>query len=184
MNLEKQKWEHGTLNIYSAWEGLEMYMPSIIKEFNIKTNKVLEFGVHEGYSTYILSKLFDKVIAVDAFLTGYYDYLYTGHPQAEELYLKAKETFRNTNVEVVRSLFEDYIDQNNDTYDLIHIDIVHLYEPTFKCAEWAINHSNVVILHDTVTFPDVDMACIDISNNYKVNYYNIPEHHGLGILYK
>lgn len=184
MKLEKQQWNYDKLNIYSAWEGLEMYMPSIIEQFNIKTNKALEFGVQEGYSTYILSKIFNKVIGVDGFLNSYYGLPNTGHPQAEELYLNTKETFKNTNVEIIRSTFEDYIDKDNDMYDLIHIDIVHTYEPTFKCAEWAIQHSNVVILHDTISFPDVDKVCIDISNMYKLNYYNIPKSCGLGVLYR
>lgn len=180
MNLEKQKWVHGELDVPSAWRGLEMYMPSIIKELNIKTDKALEFGVDYGYSTYILSKLFNKVIGVDAFLSD----PHTKNFQGERFYERVKERFENSNVEIIKSTFEDYIQNDKDIYDLIHVDIVHFYEPTFKCTEWAVQHSNVIILHDTTAYPEMNQVCIDISNMYKFNYYNIPEYNGLGILYK
>ena len=78
----------------------------------------------------------------------------------------------------------DFIKNNNNRYDLIHIDIVHFYKETFECAELSINHSKVVILHDTVSFREVYQVCEDIERKHKV-YFNrtINSCHGLGVLY-
>ena len=43
------------------------------------------------------------------------------------------------------------IDQTN--HDLIHIDIFHDYANTYEAGRWAVDHSNVVLFHDTESFP-------------------------------
>lgn len=179
-NIEPEQWPHTLLDVPSAWVGLENYMMPLIKTFNIQQNTALEFGVDHGYSTYIFSKIFDKVIGVDSFEGD----CHIAHKQGNNFYNTVKNRFVDTNVELVRSRFEEFITNNNNRYDLIHIDIVHLYEPTYKCAEWSVDHSDVVILHDTCSFPDIDRVCQDIAKNKNRNYYNIPLCNGLGILYK
>ena len=180
MNIIPEQWPYDRLDVSSAWEGLENYIISIIKNLNINTKTALEFGVDRGYSSYIFSKIFNKVVGVDPFESD----IHIGHKQGDDFYKTIQDRFTNTNVELVRSRFEEFIMNNNNRYNLIHIDIVHLYEPTYKCAEWSIDHSDVVILHDTCSFPEIDRVCKDIATKYNLNYYNIPEHHGLGILYK
>ena len=179
--INKEKW---TLNkrdsVSSAWKGLEDYINPIIDCFNIQPNKALEFGVDLGYSADIFSQVFNKVIGVDSF-TGDAHII---HQQGDSFYQDVKNSFAGTNVEIVRSSFENFIENNNDHYDLIHIDIVHEYTPTFNCADWAIQHSNVVILHDTMSFPEIYKVCEDISYTHNAEFYNITEHFGLGILYK
>lgn len=179
--ITRQPWPYKKLNdISSAWKGLEDYMIPLVSHFNITPTKALEFGVDHGYSTDILSKVFSSVIGVDLFEGD----AHIIHEQGEEFYQNVKNRFRNTNVEIIKSSFEDFIAKDNTFYDLIHIDIVHLYEPTFKCTEWAVSHSNLVILHDTISFPEIYRVCKDISNKHNFEFYNIPEHHGLGVLYK
>lgn len=169
------------LDVGSAWKGLENYIPSIVRELNINTNKALEFGVDHGYSTHILSQIFNSVIGVDSF-TGDEHII---HEQGEEFFETVKSRFADTNVNIIKSSFEDFIKTCDENFDLIHIDIVHLYEPTFNCAEWSLQHSRVVILHDTVSFPCVYQVCQDLSKpGSGVTFYNIPEHYGLGILYR
>lgn len=180
MNLTKTPWSHSKIRHGSAWAGLEDYIPSLIKEFNINPKKALEFGMDYGYSSWILSQIFEKVVGVDSFVGD----IHIRHEQGDQFYEDVKKQFENTNVEIVRSSFEDFITHHDDHYDLIHIDIVHLYEPTYKCAEWSVNHSNIVILHDTCSFPEINKVCEDLSKANNLNYYNIPEHHGLGILYR
>ena len=179
--INKQPWPHNTLNdISSAWKGLEDYIIPIIDKFNIKPDCCLEFGVDLGYSSYIFSQVFKKVIGVDKFEGDNH----INHPQVDEFYEQIKQVFNNTNVDVVRADFRDFIKDNNNQYDLIHIDIVHFYDETFECADWAVKHSNVVILHDTCSFPDIDKVCHDITLKHNnVKYYNISEHFGLGVLY-
>lgn len=164
----------------SAWRGNEKFLPSIIRSFNLQNNLALDIGVDEGYSTEVFSKFFKKVQGIDSFEGD----PHIGHPQGSDFFNKIKNSFKDSNVEIIKTKFEDFILNNHSFYDLIHIDIVHLYEPTFKCAEWAINHSNVVLLHDTISFPDINRVCIDISNKYNLGYININYVFGLGILYK
>jgi hypothetical protein len=164
----------------TAWKGLEDYIFPIIEKFNLKQDVALEFGVDYGYSSYMLSQAFNKVVGVDSFIAD----THIGHDQGDEFYNTVKNSFERTNVEIVRSSFQDFVKDNNNYYDLIHIDIVHKYKPTFACADWAIQHSNVVILHDTISFPEVYRVCQDISARHGVGFYNITECYGLGVLYK
>jgi hypothetical protein len=176
----KEKWPFNKRDVSSAWKGLEDYIIPIIKHFNIQPTIALEFGVDLGYSSDIFSQVFKNVIGVDGFLGD----SQIVHKQGDDFYNKVKQSFNNTNVTIIRSLYQDFIKQNNDNYDLIHIDIIHEYEPTFECAEWSILHSNIVILHDTESYAQVKQVCLDIANKHNLNFYNIPEHFGLGILHK
>lgn len=180
MNIKREPYNFKLRDVSSAWKGLEQYLPSIIRELNITPNIALEFGVDKGYSTEVLSNLFTEVVGVDSF-TGDKHII---HEQGESFYQHVKSSFENTNVKIIRSSFEDFISTEQRKFDLIHIDIVHLYEPTFNCADWAIQHSDVVILHDTISFPEIYRVCQDIASKHNVGFYNIPEHFGLGILYK
>jgi predicted O-methyltransferase YrrM len=181
MQITKEKWQGKMLEVSTAWSGLEDYMISIMNTFKIKPGHGLEFGVDKGYSTYILSQLFEQFTGVDAFIGD----SHINHAQGDEFYREVLQKFQETNVNLVRADFRDFIRDNNDKYyDLIHIDIVHFYDETYQCAEWAIQHSDVVILHDTESFPEVKRVCTDISSKYKVNFSNITQHHGLGILHR
>jgi len=180
MTITKEQWQGKILDVGTAWAGLENYMPNIMKTFNIKPGHGLEFGVDKGYSSYILSQLFEKFTGVDAFMGD----SHINHAQGDEFYNDVLEKFKDTNIDLVRADFRDFIKNNENRYDLIHIDIVHFYNETYECAEWSIQHSDVVILHDTESFPDVKRVCEDLSKKYNVNFTNITEHFGLGILHK
>jgi len=161
----------------SAWVGLEDYLYPIIKKYNLKCDTALEFGVEHGYSTYLLSQIFNKVVAVDTFEGDI-------HTKFQDLYEETLSTFKEIkNTSILKSDFREFIKQNDNLYDLIHIDIVHTYDDTYECAEWSIKHSSVVLLHDTVSYPDINRVCVDLANKYQLEYYNIPHHNGLGILY-
>jgi len=178
--LYKQQWPSTTLKVSSGWEGLENYMIPLIQYFNIEQNSFLEFGVDLGYSLYVFSKLFAKVTGVDAFEGD----AHIHHKQGEEFYENIKNTFAKCkNVNLVKSFASDFIKANNNNfYDLIHIDIVHEYEPTYECTDWAVQHSKVTLIHDTDVFPAMKKVCTDIAKKHNLNFYNIPDHFGLGIL--
>jgi hypothetical protein len=180
MNIQKNIWPHPIEDRISAWKGLENYIIPIMNEFNIQPNSALEFGVDYGYSTKIFSKIFKKVIGVDTFLSDEH----TNHEQGDNFYYEVKNFFKNSNIDLYRMNYKSFIKNNNDFYDLIHIDIIHTYQETYECTEWAVNHSNVVILHDTVSYPAINKVCEDLRTKYNLNYYNITEHCGLGILFK
>jgi hypothetical protein len=83
---------------------------------------------------------------------------------------------------LVRSDFRDWIKQDNSSYDLIHVDIVHTYADTFACGLWGAVHSQCTLFHDTESFPAVKRAVIEISRRTGKRFHNFPESNGLGIL--
>jgi len=180
MTFNKQIWTRELLKQPSGWEGLECYMDSIIKELNIKTDLALEFGIDQGYSLKILTQLFKKTVGVDSFSSD----PHIGHPQGSEFFQSILNKFKDHNVDIFKVDYRDYIKNDNKQYDLIHVDIVHFYAETFECVDWSIQHSNVVLVHDTITFPDMHRVCVDIAKKHNVGYSNIIPHNGLGVLYR
>ena len=166
------------VKVISAWYDIPTILKDIIVTFNINPQIALEFGVEYGYSTSALANYFTKVIGVDTFMGDIHSDTKTNH------YKVTKRTLKNRykNIQLIQSSYQDYIKTNNSIYDLIHIDIVHTYNETYECGEWAINHSKVVIFHDTISFDEVKKACYDLSTKYGLEFYNYPDSHGLGIL--
>ena len=83
-------------------------------------------------------------------------------------------------------MYQDFIKQNLfDRYDLIHIDMIHNFDVTYDAGKWAVQHSDCVIFHDTVSFPnEVARACEQLAEEYNLYFYNYPKSNGLGILVK
>jgi hypothetical protein len=67
---------------------------------------------------------------------------------------------------------------------MIHVDIVHTFEDTYKVGKWAVQHAPVVIFHDTESFLDVKMAVAAVAEEADRAFYNYTPCHGLGILVK
>lgn len=167
-----------TNNTISAWGNIPSIIPSIIKKFNIRCNRALEFGVEFGYSTSAISNFFNSVIGVDTFEGDINSTFKQNHFEKTKDLLKEFQ-----NIELIKSDYRDFINTNDEKYDLIHVDIVHDYENTYKCGEWSIKHSKITLFHDTITFPEVMRACEDLSLKYDLEFYNYPDDNGLGILY-
>jgi hypothetical protein len=165
------------LAVESAWQGIESILPDIIERFQIKTGRCLEFGVEHGYSTAALSSYFDSVVGVDTFLGDKHTRL------NDDLY---EETSRNLsgfdNIRLVRSDYRNWIKEDKNYYDLIHVDIVHTYADTFACGVWSAEHAKCVIFHDTESFPEVKRAVAEICRKTGKTFYNFPECFGLGII--
>ena len=159
------------LEVPSAWWGLECIIGAIIKDFGIGTEKALEFGVEYGYSTYALAQYFDKVVGVDTFEGDQ-------HTKNGQVEMKDIQELMPPNVMLIKSDYKDY--QDDEQYDMIHVDIVHTYADTFKCGEWALKHSSLVIFHDTESFPEVRRAVQDLDPDF----FNYPFCNGLGIICK
>lgn len=172
--IEKPK---NLIDVPSAWKGLEYIIKDIIIMFEVKNDKALEFGVEFGFSTVALSNYFTKVIGVDTFEGDEH----TLDKNIEGLY-EAVQSVMPPNVVLIKSDYKDYKD--DEIYDMIHVDIVHTYADTFNCGDWALNHSNLVIFHDTESFKDVRKAVEDLSVKHNAIFYNYPFYHGLGILWK
>jgi hypothetical protein len=162
----------------SAWGDIPTILKDIIDRFSLKTNKAIEFGVEFGYSTSAISNYFDRVIGVDTFLGDLHAGFREDHYEMTKSNLSS---FRN--IELVQSTYQDYIKDHEEFFDLVHIDIVHTYDHTYACGEWAVNRSKITLFHDTELFEDVKRACSDLAEKYDLEFYNYPFSHGLGILH-
>lgn len=165
------------LPVATAWKGIESVLGDLIQTFSIGTRTCLEFGVEHGYSTAALSCFFDFVIGVDTFL---------GDQHTRD----TRDTFAATserlscfdNIRLVRSDYRDWIANDDSSYDLIHVDIVHTYIDTFTCGLWSARHAQCVLFHDTESFSAVKRAVIDISRQTGRRFFNFRESNGLGIV--
>jgi hypothetical protein len=178
-----------TLDVPSAWQPLAKYIPEILAEFNIPRQTALEFGVERGFSASLLSNYFNKVIGVDTWDWVIQD----GGVRTFEYVSNSFKSYHN--VELIQKSYSDFIKKNNKRYDLIHVDIgyeTHTYAPTLECGEWSVLHSDCVLFHDTLSFPEVAVACEELAAKHGFEFYNITEDQigpagqacGLGILIK
>ena len=168
-----------TIHPATAWGNIPTILLDLIERTKIKTNICLEFGVEYGYSTSALANYFTKVIGVDTFDGD----VHSGIKQNHFDYTRDRlSTYPN--IELVQSSYQDFILNNTNYYDLIHIDIVHTYQDTFDCGEWSVHHADCVIFHDTESFHDVKSAVTDLASKYNLYFYNFVESCGLGILTK
>ncbi len=166
-----------SIPVDSAWKGIESIIGPLLRQFNVGRKKCLEFGVEYGYSTVALSSFFDSVIGVDTFLGDQHT------DNKGDIFSETKEQLSGyRNITLVRSDFRSWIEQDNNHYDLIHVDIVHKYKDTFECGLWSALHSTCTIFHDTESFIAVKRAVRDIARETNKLVYNFPESNGLGIV--
>ena len=160
-----------------AWVGLESILLDIIEFSKIERNGALEFGVEFGYSTSALANYFKTVTGVDIF---------TGDPHAGhhgDIFDLTKNNLKEfENIQLVKSDYKDYIKNNEDRFDLIHVDIIHTYEDTYACGLWSAKHSDCTIFHDTQSYPEVKKAVADIAKKTNKKFYNYRQCNGLGIV--
>lgn len=161
----------------SAWGNIPMIIADIIDRFGVPTQSALEFGTEYGYSTSALANYFAEVTGVDTFTGDQHCGLKEDHYK-----MTSDELSPWPNIRLVQSSYQDYIKNHDRRHDLIHIDIVHTYKNTHDCGEWSVRHSDVVIFHDTETFPEVRRACTDLADSHGMEFHNYPHCCGLGIL--
>lgn len=166
-----------TIQVASAWKGLELIIEDILDQFNIDRGSCIEFGVEFGFSAVVFSNYFKKVTGVDIFLGDEHTVFKGDH------YEKTKNSLTEfENIELIRSDYKDWIKKDNNQYDFAHVDIVHNYKETYECGLWAVKHSQCCIFHDTESFSEVRRAVFDIAKNTGKKAYNYPYHNGLGII--
>lgn len=161
-----------------AWVGLEKIILDIIEFSKIDTNSMLEFGVEFGYSTAVFANYFNSVTGVDIFTgdehAGYHGDIYE---------LTKNNLLEFSNINLIKSDYKDFIKENDNHYDLIHVDIIHTYEDTYTCGLWAAQHSKCTLFHDTQSFPEVKRAVAEIAKVTGKKFYNYRKSNGLGILF-
>jgi predicted O-methyltransferase YrrM len=165
------------------WGDISTILKDIIIRFNLKTNSALEFGVHWGGSISALSNYFKSVIGIDNFELAR-DFTDSVCEKKKIDCLKLLRDNGFLNIELIRSDYKDYIKKETRQFDLIHLDMYHLYPEVYECGSWAVSHSDCVIVHDTLSYPETMKACKDITKENRLTFYNYPYSDGLGILTK
>lgn len=173
----KNRYYPSVINIKSAWGDIPTIIGDIIDRFDIRNDKCLEFGVEYGFSTSALANHFRSVIGVDTFEGDEHSGVKSDHLS------ETKENLKDyPNINLIKSGYQEWIKDNSEMFDLIHIDIIHDYEHTFECGDWSVQHSPITIFHDTLSFPEVMRACDDLSKKHDLEFLNYPYSNGLGIL--
>ncbi len=85
------------------------------------------------------------------------------------------------NIALTQSTFQDFLTRCPYTPDLIHIDIVHTYPDTYACGCMSLAICDMVLFHDTESFPEVKRACEDLTRLFGIPFRNYYECFGLGI---
>jgi hypothetical protein len=165
------------LQVVSAWEGIQNILADLIDRFHIDTARCLEFGVEYGFSTVALSSYFESVTGVDIF----HGDRHTANKQ--DIFQETVQRLSPyTNIELIRSDYRDFIQQDHGSFGLVHVDIIHTFADTFACGLWSAKHSQCTIFHDTQSFPQVKQAVVEIARVTGKTFYNFQESYGLGIL--
>lgn len=168
----------------SAWAGLEQILPALLADFEVAGGTALEFGVQHGFSTAALANYFNCVVGVDTFAGD--QHAGFGDPAATLAATKARlKEF--SNVTLIRSDYQSFWGplgkfSRGANYDLVHVDIVHTFAETYECGELAVRHSDCVIFHDTISFPEVQRAVAQLATESGRTFFNFPKYYGLGIL--
>ena len=167
-----------TVEVDTAWKEVAPVVESILDQFNVERDNMLEFGVDYGYSTVIFSNFFKHVVGVDHFLgDGYAGF------RNEKMYSRVMDILSPfQNISLVPMDYQEFIRDCDADFDFIHVDIVHTYAETFECGDWAVQHAPVVMFHDTIAFHAVMMAVEELSAKWDMLFYHVPEQHGIGIL--
>ena len=163
----------------TAWGDIPTILGDIIKRFDISTESAIEFGVEWGYSTSAISNHFEKVVGVDTFKGDIHSGLKDDTLEKTSEFLSE---FKN--IELRQASYQEYIQDRSERYNFAHVDIVHTYEDTYACGEWCVKNCDIVVFHDTISFPDVYRACSDLAKNYDLEFHNYRLSNGLGILVK
>jgi predicted O-methyltransferase YrrM len=164
-----------------AWEESSVIIYDIMKRFEITNGLAIDIGVLYGYSTCVLANYFKEVIGIDTFRENRYNIKEGKKSNFNEVKEWVSEF---NNITLIESLWQDVIDNVPVKPSLVHIDIIHNYEETYKCGEWAVQHCDHVIFHDTLANPEVLKACEDLGEKYGFDVYNYENDFGLGILVK
>jgi hypothetical protein len=161
----------------SSCGGLESLIRNLLEQFNLKNDKCLESGVEYGYSTDAFSNYFRQLTGVDKF---------TGDVQTglkiNYYNVASKSLFLYSNLKLIQAGYRDFIKDNSEQYDFIHVNIVHDYKHTFECGLLSAKHSKCTIFHDITNYREVKRAVDEVAPQTGKRFYNYHKYYGLGIV--
>ena len=166
-------------HIISAWRGHEDFAVKLV-EF-LKPAVIVELGVDWGFSVFAFAlPNIGTVYGVDWFQ----DDKYAGDRTTYQHVLDERAKLDLGNVVLIKADFTDAAKSWTRPIDVLHIDGEHDYASVKQdFAHWArfVRDDGVILMHDTMSFPD------DVGRFYdeiQLPKFNFTHSHGLGVVCK
>ena len=133
---------------------------------------IVDLGVDYGFSTFCFAyPQIGKIYGVDWFQGD----IHTGHrntyPIVMEQYNELKSIYGISNIEFIKSDFNDLAKNWNQTINLLHIDGLHTYEAVkldFETWSRFTTEDSVILFHDVESFPDTVGKFFNELGGYKL----------------
>lgn len=140
----------------SAWIGHNQFAIELVKMLN--PNTIVDLGVDYGFSTFSLAyPKIGKVYGVDWFQGD----AHAGHRDTYELVMEQYDLLKNeygiSNIEFIKSDFNDLAKKWDIPIDILHIDGLHTYDAVkldFETWSKFTTENSVILFHDVESFPD------------------------------
>ena len=166
-------------HIVSAWKGHEDFAVKLVEYLNPEV--VVELGVDWGFSVFAFAlPNIGTVYGIDWFQGD----KYAGHRTTYEQVLDERAKLDLRNVVLIKADFAEAAKSWTQPIDVLHIDGDHDYASVKQdFAHWArfVRDDGIILMHDTVSFPD------DVGRFYdelQLPKFNFTHSHGLGVVCK
>ena len=164
-------------NIVSAWTGHKEFAMWLIE--TMQPDTVVELGVDYGYSTFCFAALnIGTIYGIDWFNGD----SQTGYRNTYSNVMDNIQRGNFNNVKIIADKFDDVAKKWDKPIDILHIDGFHMYEYVKNDFEnWypLVRDGGIILMHDTISFPDEVGKFFDEINLPKLNFKNSA---GLGIV--
>jgi len=160
-----------SINKYpSAWTGHSNLAIHLVNTLN--PSIIVDLGVDYGFSTFCFAyPQIGKIYGVDWFQGD----IHAGHrntyPIVMEQYDELKSIYGISNIEFIKSDFNDLAKSWNVKIDLLHIDGLHTYEAVkldFETWSKFTTEDAVILFHDVESFPDTVGKFFNELDGYKL----------------
>jgi predicted O-methyltransferase YrrM len=164
----------------TAWLGHGAFAVNLVAL--LKPKMTVDLGVDFGYSTFCFAyPQIGKVVGIDCFEGD----IHAGQRSTYDHVIKLRDHFKKywnqTNVRFVKGYFEDVAQSWEKPIDILHIDGLHTYEAVKQdFTTWSkfLQPNGVILMHDTVSFPNDVGRFFKELPDYKFNFQHT---HGLGV---
>ena len=154
----------------SAWTGHSNLAIHLVNALN--PSIIVDLGVDYGFSTFCFAyPQIGKIYGVDWFQGD----IHAGHrntyPIVMEQYDELKSIYGISNIEFIKSDFNDLAKSWNLKIDLLHIDGLHTYEAVkldFETWSKFTTKDSVILFHDVESFPDTVGKFFNELDGYKL----------------
>jgi predicted O-methyltransferase YrrM len=164
-------------NIVSAWTGHKEFAMWLVK--TMQPDTVVELGVDYGYSTFCFAAPnIGTVYGIDWFNGD----SQTGYRNTYSNVMDGIQRGNFNNIKIIVDKFDEVAKKWDRPIDILHIDGFHMYEYVKNDFEkWYpfVRDGGIILMHDTISFPDEVGKFFDEINLPKLNFKNSA---GLGIV--